>query len=145
MDSDLSRQGSCLCGAVRILARSDEKSLGACHCAMCRKWNGGPFMELECGSAVVFEGAENISTYSSSEWAERGFCKNCGSHIFMKFKDSDEYGIAVGLFDSDVGINFDRQVFYDKKPPYYNFANETRNITSDYIYKHFPQCRDGDT
>lgn len=32
----------------------------------------------------------------------------------------------------------------DKKPPYYSFSNETRKLTSDYIYEHFPQCRNED-
>tara|TARA_R110002073_G_scaffold41891_3_gene118016 strand:+ start:698 stop:1006 length:309 start_codon:yes stop_codon:yes gene_type:complete len=102
-------------------------------------------MELECGSDVVFEGSENISVFNSSEWAERGFCQVCGSHIFMKHKDGNEYGIPVGLFENDADITFDRQVFYDKKPSYYGFANDTRNITSEYIYEHFPECRAEDT
>jgi hypothetical protein len=145
MQGELNRKGSCLCGAVTIAAGGDEKSLGACHCIKCRKWSGGPFLELECGSQVVFEGAENITTFASSEWAERGFCKKCGSHIFMKLKAGKEYGISAGLFESNEGVRFDRQVFYDKKPSYYSFSNETRNMTSDYIYEHFPQYRDEDT
>lgn len=141
MQSNLSRKGSCLCGAVKVLAGSDEKNLGACHCPMCRKWSGGPFMELECGSDVVFEGVENITVFDSSEWAERAFCKICGSHLYMKSKDGTDYGIPVGLFEDNSGVKFDRQVFYDKKPSYYSFANDTRNITSEYIYDRFPQCR----
>lgn len=99
-------------------------------------------MELECGADVEIEGSENITIYESSTWAERGFCKVCGSHIFMKSKEGNEYGIPAGMFDNEDGIVFDRQVFYDQKPDYYSFANDTRNITSNYIYEHYPQCRE---
>ncbi|PCI74314.1 MAG: aldehyde-activating protein [SAR86 cluster bacterium] len=145
MQGDLSRIGQCLCGAVTVTTSFENQSLGACHCAKCRKWSGGAFMELECGSNVIFEGMENIAVFNSSDWAERGFCKVCGSHLFMKPKNSNEYGVSVGLFENDEDIKFDRQVFYDKKPSYYSFSNETKNISSEYIYEQFPQCRSGDT
>ncbi|QIB65723.1 GFA family protein [Kineobactrum salinum] len=141
----MKRTGSCLCGAVRVSVDAAATDLGACHCARCRKWSGGPLMELECGSDVKFEGFENIEVFKSSDWAERGFCKVCGSHLFIKSVESGEYGIPPGLFDSDKGIDFNRQVFFDKKPDYYSFSNTTRNITSEYIYEHFPQARDENT
>lgn len=99
-------------------------------------------MELECGNKVEFDGWENIAIYESSSWAERGFCKNCGTHVFMRAKDSDAYGVSAGLFEQDEGFLFDRQVFIDQKPAYYSFDNDTRNLTSNYIYEHFPQCRE---
>jgi len=77
------RKGQCLCGAVKFTAKNAENNIDAYHCGMCRKWGGGPLMVVNCGSEVAFEGKENISVYSSSDWAERGFCKKCGSHIFL--------------------------------------------------------------
>jgi hypothetical protein len=136
------RQGACLCGAVRIRAGMNHTDLGACHCSICLKWSGGPFMELECGSNVEFEGAESIQTYESSRWAVRGFCKNCGSHLYIKEKSSNSYGVPVGLFSNDVGISFNRQVFIDKKPLYYGFSNPTRDISSDTVYEIFPEAKE---
>ena len=46
-------KGSCLCGAVRFTAKNMSKEVGACHCSMCRKWGGGPFMEVDCGAEVT--------------------------------------------------------------------------------------------
>ena len=77
--SDKPGKGSCLCGAVHFTAAHCDNHVGACHCNMCRKWGGGPFLEVACGNEVSFEGEDNISVYQSSDWAERGFCKNCGS------------------------------------------------------------------
>ena len=139
------RKGSCLCGAVRITVNAGKTDLGVCHCPKCRKWAGGPFMEVECGSDVRIEGSENISLFKSSKWAVRAFCKVCGTHLYMKTVNSEEYGIPPGLFEDDEGIHFNRQVFIDKKPAYYSFSNSTRNITSNYIYEHFPEAKEETT
>jgi len=66
------KTGSCLCGAVTIKTTSPMETFGACHCGMCRKWTGGPYMELDCADGITIEGAEHITNYNSSEWAERG-------------------------------------------------------------------------
>jgi len=80
--------GACLCGAVKFKALNTETSIGACHCNMCIKWGGGPFMGAHCGCDVSFIGEEYITLYSSSDWAERGFCKRCGSHLFYRLLES---------------------------------------------------------
>ncbi|EKV00423.1 hypothetical protein Lepto7375DRAFT_2537 [Leptolyngbya sp. PCC 7375] len=126
--------GSCLCGAIQFTAKTINKHMGACHCHMCRKWNGGPLMAVSCGTEVAFEGAENISVFDSSEWAERGFCKKCGSHLFYRLKGNNEYSMLVGLFDDDSQFIFEHQVFIDKKPEFYNFSNKTENMTEAEVF-----------
>lgn len=121
--------GHCLCGKVEVTANAMSSSIGACHCDMCRRWGGGALMVVDCGTDVVFEGAENIKTYASSQWAERGFCSNCGNHLFYRRKESNRHMLTVGMFDNDEGLTFDHQVFIDEKPNYYCFSNKTRNMT----------------
>lgn len=137
MTNNSEAKGSCLCGAVKIHAQKVSKNLGACHCQMCRKWGGGPLMALDCGSEVAFEGIENLSVYNSSEWAERGFCNKCGTHLFYKLKQNNQYIVSVGLFDNLEDIIFEHQVYIDKKPAYYCFANETKNLTEAEIMAQF--------
>ena len=133
-DELIERKGSCLCGAIRFTAKSKRNKVGACHCSRCRKWGGGPFMEINCGSNVLFEGEENISVFDSSRWAERGFCKKCGSHLFFRFKKNDQHMMPVGLFDEDKDLVFDHQVFIDEKPPFYSFENKTDDMTGPEIF-----------
>lgn len=140
--SDKRRVGSCLCGSVQVSVEFNHTDIGVCYCEKCRLWAGGPFFELECGDNVKFTGRDNIQTYASSEWAERGFCENCGTHLFIKDKRSGEYGIPPGLFDTDEALALNRQVFSDKKPEYYSFANETQDIPSSYIYQHYPETKE---
>lgn len=126
MSDSIQGKGSCLCGAIRITAENISNNVGACHCGMCRKWGGGPLMAVNCGTDVSFEGEENISVFNSSDWAERGFCKKCGSHLFYRIKESKEHIIPVGLFDDQESFVFDNQVFIDKKPSFYSFANKNK-------------------
>ena len=126
--------GSCLCGATRIIAKNISKNVDACHCKMCRTWGGSPFMAVECGTDVSFEGEENISIFDSSEWAERGFCNKCGTHLFFRLKKGGQYIMPVGLLSDGIAFVLDRQVFVDEKPPFYCFANETNNLTGDEVF-----------
>jgi hypothetical protein len=130
-------KGSCLCKAVNLSTTSINHHVAACHCNMCRKWGGGALLGVECNSDVTFEGEENIGIYQSSEWAERGFCKKCGSHLFYRLKDSQHYYIPVGIFDNNEGLIFDLQVFIEEKPEYYSFANETKNMTGAELFAQF--------
>jgi hypothetical protein len=122
-------QGRCLCGAVQVVAKTMGDKVGACHCNMCRQWTGGPLLVVDCGSDVSFNGAENITAFDSSKWAERGFCQKCGSHLFYRFKQNNQYFVPVGLFEGSTAFVFDHQVFIDEKPEYYCFSNETKNMT----------------
>lgn len=134
--TDTSRQtGSCLCGAVTITANNPGNKVGACHCGMCRKWGGGPYMEIDCGTEVSFDGEENITVYGSSVWAERGFCKKCGSHLFYRLKESKQHMVSVGLFDDQQSFVFESQVFIDRKPSFYSFSNKTKNMTEAEIFE----------
>ena len=132
-------RGSCLCGAVRFTTQTMDKSVGACHCHTCRNWGGGPLLAVSCGSEVSFEGEENISIFASSDWAERGFCRQCGSHLFYRLKGNNEYAMPVGLFDDDSQLVFDHQIFIDKKPAFYDFENQTKNMTEAEVFEKYAQ------
>ena len=95
-------------------------------------------MALSCGSQVDFSGEENIAVFDSSDWAERGFCKQCGSHLFYRLKDSAEMEIPVGLFRGDIeDVTFKQQVFIDRKPNYYRFADQTETMTEQQIIEKY--------
>lgn len=129
MESDTNHRGACLCGAVQVVAKAKSSSIGACHCTMCTTWGGGPFLAAECGRDVQFEGADSISTFASSDWAERGFCRECGTHLFYRLKQEGHYAIPVGLFEPSDQWVLAEQIFIDEKPAFYSFAEPTRNLT----------------
>lgn len=126
--------GACLCGAVTVKFSLEVDSYGACHCGMCRKWGGGPGMAVDAGTEVEFEGEEFVSTYGSSEWAERGFCRRCGTHLFHRLKASGFYNIPVGLLDGVEHLELRREIFVDQKPEGYSFANKTQKMTEAEVF-----------
>lgn len=126
--------GQCLCGAVQITTKTTTRDVGACHCSTCRKWTGGPFLAVHCGAGVRFEGEAHISTFNSSDWAERGFCNRCGTHLFYRLKLDGQYALPVGLFDDGPGWVLAEQIFIDEKPSFYEFANPTKNLTGAEVF-----------
>lgn len=138
MSETITGKGACLCGAVCFTAANVSKHVGACHCGMCRKWGGGPLMAVHCGDDVVFGGENDaIVHYDSGEWADRGFCKNCGSHLFYRLKHGNQYIMPVGLFENQDEFEFNHQVFIDKKPNFYSFANETNDMTEAEVFEKY--------
>ncbi len=134
MTATITRHGQCLCGAVTITATQQGHSVGACHCTMCRRWGGGPLLAMDCGSDVSFSGEQHISVYSSSDWAERGFCRHCGTHLFYRLKQETSYAMPAGLFAETDDLMFDHQVCVDTQPGYYQFANQTKNLTCEELF-----------
>lgn len=136
--------GSCLCGAVDISAKYMSDSVGACHCSTCRRWGGGPLLAVECGSDVQVRGERYVSVYDSSDWAERGFCTKCGSHLFYRLKQDGSYIVPVGLFGDEHPFTFDHQVFIDEKPAYYGFAQRTTDMTGEEVFAKYAPEASGD-
>ena len=86
---------------------------------------------------MTFDGEDSIQVYDSSDWAERGFCGKCGSHLFYRLKESQQYMVPAGLLDGGDDLVFDHQVFIDRKPSYYDFANETQNMTEAEVFEKY--------
>jgi hypothetical protein len=121
--------GRCLCGAVSFKADVARRETDICHCSMCRRWSGGLCIGLSHDGAVAFEGTENIGVYKSSEWAERAFCKLCGSSLYYHLLGTDHYSFSAGALDDQSGLVLTKQIFIDEKPTYYDLANDTPKLT----------------
>ena len=121
MNSAMTSSGKCLCGAVQFEATDVEQHIHACHCSMCRRWNGGPAFAASVGS-VTFTGEENITRYESSGWAERGFCSKCGSNLFYLLKPN-RYILWAGIFNEQ-SFDFDGEIYCADKPGWYDFAGD---------------------
>lgn len=127
-------KGKCLCGAIEITA-DDNDEVSLCHCSMCRKWTGGPMFAVHCGKDVSFSG-EEPSRYQSSDWAERGFCPRCGTHLFYYLIPNKEYVFTAGVFQ-DRNFHLSSEIFIDEKPAFYDFKNETQKLTGQQVFEQF--------
>jgi len=127
----------CLCGAVELEIELSNTEIAACHCSMCRKWSGGPMLAIDSGELKSISNESLVSRYPSSEWAERGFCSQCGTHLFYFLKPANQYHFPIGLLDTDSNFNMTHQIFIDEKPDYYGFSNETENMTGAEVFALF--------
>ena len=124
--------GHCLCGAVTVTAEPARSSLSACHCDMCRRWSSSTFMAIEAkpGSVKVEGPAKTITT---SDWAERAFCPECGSPLWYRITaEGPMHGqmqVAAGLFDNAADCALKLEVYVDRQPEGYHFAQKTTRLT----------------
>jgi hypothetical protein len=130
-------KGQCLCGHVNVSINPDKKILDACHCGMCRKWGGGPALTVEGGTHFTIDGKDSVQVFSSSDWAERAFCKNCGTHIYYHLKNTNYYSFSLGLFSGIEDFKFHVQIYVDSKPDHYEFANKTAMMTEEEVLAKF--------
>lgn len=126
-------KGTCICGSVSI-ATADHPDITVCHCGMCQRWGGGPLLSVHCGSEVQISGAECVTIFSSSDWAERAFCAKCGTHLYYRFIPMNDHVVPAGFFQDGTGFKLAEQIFIDKKPPYYEFSNQTSQLTEAEVY-----------
>ncbi len=129
--------GKCLCGSIELEVEVSNTETGACHCNMCRTWSGGPMLAIDCGDSLKISDESSVKRYQSSEWAERGFCETCGTHLFYYLKPNNQYHLPTGLLDIESSYHFSHQIFIDEKPDYYSFSNETQNMTGAEVFAHF--------
>jgi hypothetical protein len=130
-------EGHCLCGAVKVRATPVRRHVEACHCTMCRRWNGVAFVGVQCGSDVEIEGEANVVRYRSSEWAERGFCGRCGSNLFYRYLPLDNHSFSAGLLPDDALLPLSEEIFIDEKPAYYAFDADSEKLTGPEVMAKF--------
>ncbi|SIO48835.1 Uncharacterized conserved protein [Rhodovulum sp. ES.010] len=129
-----SRQGGCLCGAVRYRLTETPEGYGACHCGMCRRWTGALAFAIDVApGGIAWEGAENIRTYASSDWAERGFCGVCGANLFWRMTAPGPMqgmtAVMAGTLDSLEGLEMTQEIYIDAKPSGHAFAGDHQRLT----------------
>ncbi|HXR50649.1 MAG TPA: GFA family protein [Steroidobacteraceae bacterium] len=126
-------QGRCLCGAVTITT-PENVAMNACHCGMCRRWGSSPYMSIHAGPDISISGADEIGTFRSSDWAERAFCRICGTHLYYRLIPTNDHELSIGLFQPEPEFQFTEQIFIDRKPRWYEFANVTNNLTEAEVF-----------
>lgn len=92
--------GGCQCGAVRYAVDGPPEGADVCHCRMCQRAVGQPFMAVFFvnGAAVTWtRGAPK--TYRSSTIAERGFCADCGSPLSFRYDALDSIALMIASLD----------------------------------------------
>ena len=97
--------GHCLCGAVVYAGKGERGQIHVCHCADCRRWSGGPSMNVSFSQGLDIENPGQVNWFRSSEWAERGSCRACGSTLFYRLLDDPSFiNVSAGSLDDASGF-----------------------------------------
>ncbi|MCR9212681.1 MAG: GFA family protein [Proteobacteria bacterium] len=114
-------RGSCLCGAVAFETEGPLRDVISCHCKQCQKSSGHYFAATACPSeSLKLTEDRGLKWFISSDWAERGFCQECGSTLFWRRKNGDHISILAGTFDGDFDKKTTRHIFVADKKDYYD-------------------------
>ena len=75
-------KGQCFCGAVRYEAGGVPSSETICHCSICRRTSGAPFVAWFTVPADEFRFvAGKPTSFKSSAHGTRTFCSGCGTPL----------------------------------------------------------------
>ncbi len=107
--------GRCLCGAVAFRIAGPIRQVHACHCSMCRRQGGNFNVSGDALKAdLSFTQDRGLHWYRSSNWASRGFCRDCGSALFWD-GGGETIGVNLGALDQPTGLRIESHIYVADK------------------------------
>jgi len=108
-----------MCGAVKFSASDMPREFSSCYCKTCQRWVGNAYKGVSVPTEnLTISGRENIGIFVSSVFAERAYCKKCGSAIWWRLTAGPYVGktsISLGLLDDTDGMVLSGELFVDFK------------------------------
>ena len=103
--TDTLATGGCQCGAVRYRITAPFENPHICHCRMCQKAFGNYFAALVGTKKTALHWTRGEPAFfRSSEIVPRGFCRDCGTPLFMLEDGHGVIEIAIGSLDDPNAI-----------------------------------------
>lgn len=122
--------GRCMCGAVTVTSTLPKPALRACHCEMCRRQTSGAFMSI-ANDAQDVRAEGPVEIYRSSDWAERAFCRTCGSTLWYGTLADGARHLSAGLFPDAMGAPLKLEFFTDNCPEGYAFQGTHKKLSKE--------------
>jgi len=94
-------EGGCFCNLVRYRITGTPLRILNCHCTMCRRASGAPFVTWITVRARNFSFTKmRPIEFESSSKADRTFCDQCGTALTFQHKaDRRTIDVTVGSLD----------------------------------------------
>lgn len=113
-------KGGCFCGSIRYEFSSGDYTVANCHCSMCRKTSGAPFVSWIVVPGTAFKYTEGTPTkLQSSEAGSRFFCGKCGTPVVcISSNHPDIVDVTLGSLDQPEDFTPTMEIFEDSKLPW---------------------------
>ncbi|MGO4387086.1 GFA family protein [Microvirga sp. 2YAF29] len=124
--------GGCQCGAVRYELKSEPTRASICHCRMCQKAFGNyfaAFTGLPQKDLVWTKGQPG--SFRSSEAAERGFCRDCGTPLTYSYLEDDRISVSIGSLDHPERVTPEIQYGVESRLPAFAMLHTLPSITTE--------------
>ncbi|MBG1231193.1 GFA family protein [Aestuariivirga litoralis] len=124
--------GGCQCGALRYAFEGKPGSAEICHCRMCQKAFGNFGAALFGVDVARFEWTMGQpSVFRSSPPVQRGFCRKCGTPMFMWEDGDPQIELAAGTLDDPSVLVFTAQVGVESRLPWFAHLHELPEHRTD--------------
>jgi hypothetical protein len=112
--------GGCQCGAVRYALHEQPSQPHICHCRMCQKAFGSFFAPLTGVDRTKFELTRGkLAIFRSSDRAERGFCRDCGTPLTFHYVGRPRIAVSIGSLDDPAAIAPQHQFGIEARMPWF--------------------------
>jgi hypothetical protein len=91
--------GGCFCGRLRYETDAAPFNQSACHCSICRRTTGAPFVAWFSVPRARFRLSGEPTRFRSSGKAMRSFCPECGTQITFELDAADEIDVNTSSLD----------------------------------------------
>lgn len=117
--------GGCLCGAVRYRAEAAPFDVSHCHCGLCRRSTGAPFVTWATFPASSFTfTAGTPRERNSTPQGRRSFCGDCGTALtFRETARPNSVDVTVGSLDDPERVTPVDHAFVGRKLSWLQFAD----------------------
>jgi hypothetical protein len=94
-------RGGCFCGDIRYEADGTPFDETNCHCSICRRTTGAPFVAWFSVGRAGFRFVSGTPVrFNSTEKAARSFCPRCGTQLTFEHRDfPDEIDVTTASLE----------------------------------------------
>ena len=120
--------GGCYCGAIRYEGTGIPSHLTNCHCSICRRTSGAPYIAWFSLKPEQFRFTRGTpALFRSSAHGMRSFCPVCGTQLtFASTEDVNWVDITLCSLDDPESLTPDDHIFVSTKLKWVHLQDSER-------------------
>ena len=127
------RTGGCHCGRVRFSTTGAAFQESNCHCSICRRTTGAPFVAWFSVRRSEFRFTlGQPRSYASSAQAKRSFCDACGTQLTFEHAGfPEEIGVTTCSLDDPAALSPKDHIWVGSRLPWIRLCDGLPEFTQE--------------